>query len=540
MRGATRVLWAAAYIALGACHGTIDDVSGGRNGTSGTGGGPGTSANGLSDAPIPQRIWRLSPAQFNSETQRLFGAGVPAISIPDSAGEAGLTNIAANAVVDLGNASFFADGARSIATWVNANAAQATHCSDYGQSSCVDSFLAWFPASAFRRKVDSTEISALRKLFDDLRASYPYDYAFSGVIRAVLLSPTFLYRSELADGRSPQLTPDEIANLLAFSITDKGPDAELLAAAKTADLTKPDVREAQARRLMAASEEVWQRFFWEWLQMATLSSQGNEVGLDPKLVTQMENEYRAFVKEVVVTQHGSLRDVLSASYSYMEPELASFYGVSHPGTGLSRVELDPAQRGGLLTQGAWLVSHGKRGKDNVVRRGMSIFKQAMCHNALTPPAGLDVQAAQTKLVGANPTVRDTVNARGQTQPCMTCHSLADPIGIVFENFTSDARWQTTYPDGRSIDTKGDVTGVGSFANGHALASALVDDDMFQRCFVQRFMHFMLGIDLGATDKVAWTQQVHDRLLATNTSLEEMLVSIVRHPGFIERPQGKSP
>ncbi len=470
----------------------------------------------------------------------MFGSGVPLASIPESAAEDGLTNIAANAIVDLGNASFFADGARSIATWVTANAAQATRCTNYGQSACVDSFLAWFPASAFRRAVDATEISALRKLFDDLHGSYPYDYAFAGVVRAVLLSPEFLYRSELTNGSSKLMTPAEIANLLAFAITDQSPDATLLAAVQTADLTNPDVREQQARRLLKSSEQVWQRFFWEWLQMATLYSQGNEVGLDPALVKQMEAEYRTFVQEVVVTQHGTLRDVMAASYSYMQPELAKFYGVTHPGTGMSRVELDPAQRGGLLTQGAWLVSHGKRGRDNVVRRGMSLYKQAMCHNALTPPAGLDVQAVQMKLVGPNATVRETLNARDQTQPCGSCHHLADPIGIVFENFTSDARWQTTYADGRAVDSKSDVMDLGSFDNAHMLATALVDDPMFQRCFVQRFMHFMLGIDLGAAEQVAWTQQVHERLQATGTSLEEMLVSIVRHPAFIERPAGNSP
>ncbi len=40
---------------------------------------------------------------------------------------------------------------------------------------------------------------------------------------------------------------------------------------------------------------------------------------------------------------------------------------------------------------AWLVSHGKDGRDNVVRRGMGIYIDAMC-NDIAPPPGLDVQA----------------------------------------------------------------------------------------------------------------------------------------------------
>src|SRR5690606_38199817 len=148
-------------------------------------------------------------------------------------------------------------------------------------------------------------------------------------------------------------------------------------------------------------------------QMSTLYSQGAEVGLDAALVAQMEEEYRRFVREVVVGERGTLRDVLSAPYTWVGPELAELYGVEHPGTGVARVALDPAQRGGILTQGAWLVSHGKRGRDNVVRRGMNIYKHAMCNNDLNPPPGLDVLAELRKLVGPDATVRETVDARGE-------------------------------------------------------------------------------------------------------------------------------
>lgn len=554
------VLSALAGCALGACSGEIkyagpgggDPLSpatsnkglgGGSTPGSTPGSGPGSGApvgSNPADPRIAQRIWRLSPDQFNAEIVRLFGAGAPAVKIPETAAEDGITNIAANAVVDLGNASVFTDGARAIASWVVAQKNTTTRCTNYGTEPCVDSFLGWFPQAAFRRPLSSAEIAELRGLYDGLRGSYDYDYAFGGIVRAVLLSPDFLYRTELG-GKTPSvLAASEIANLLAFSITDQSPDAELLKAAETADLTNPDQREAQARRLMAKSESAWQRFFWQWLEMATLYSQGQEVGLDPALVTQMEEEYRKFVREVVITQHGSLRDVLSAPYTWVQPELAKLYGATHPGSGLAKVQLDPKQRGGILTQGAWLVSHGKKGRDNVVRRGMNIYRQAMCNNDLHPPAGVDVQAELKKLVGPNASVREIVDARGAAPACGGCHKLADPVGMVFESFASDGKWQTTDAIGKPVDTKVDITGLGMFDNAHAYATALADDLAFQRCFVQRFTHFLVGIDLGSPEMVGWTQQAHERFLATGTSLEELLVSIVRHPAFIERRMEKGP
>ena len=58
--------------------------------------------------------------------------------------------------------------------------------------------------------------------------------------------------------------------------------------------------------------------------------------------------------------------------------------------------------------------------------------------------------------------------------------------------------------------------------------------------MQRYVQFMVGIDLGPPDDVAWAQQAHERLLESDTSLEELLVAIVRHPAFIERREEVGP
>ncbi|MDD9933785.1 MAG: DUF1592 domain-containing protein [Myxococcales bacterium] len=534
------------------CSGSIDDQPrrapgdgpGADPGASPGSGNPGTGAPGTVEATpgdprIAQRIWRLTPEQLNSEVRLLFGDGAPQLDIPESAAEAGFTNIAANGLVDLGNAARFSDGVRAIGSWVADQGATTTRCAQYGSDACVDSFMAWFLRGAFRRPVSPEETAELRGLFDQLRADYDFDYAIAGLVRAVLLSPDFLYRSELGEGGV--MTAHEIANLLAFAITDRSPDAELFDAAERGELADADNREAHARRLMDQSDRVWQRLFWEWLSLETLYSQGVEVGLDPILVEQMEEEYRAFVTDVVVTQRGTLRELLSASYSFARPQLAAHYGADHPsGSGLERVELDPRQRGGLLTQGAWLVSHGKDGKDNVVRRGMNIFKQAMCNNNLAPPEGLDVEAELLALVGEDATVRETVDARAAAPTCGACHRLADPMGMVFETYTSDGRWQGVYPDGTVVDSNVAVDGVGDFDNAPAMSAALADAESFQHCFVRRVTHYLMGIDMGSPGSAAWVQQAHDDFVAGDTSLEELLVSLVRHPAFIERPTEVSP
>ncbi len=525
-----RLVAATAALALAACTGTVD---GGPYGGA-------TSRVEPIDVRLPARVWRLSTPQLDQEITRLFGGGAPTIDLPAAAGEHGITNIAATAGIDDGNASQLIDGARAVATWVVANGAVASRCgATWGTPACVDTFLEWFPASAYRRPLTTDESTELRALYTELLAGYDADFAFGGVVRAVLMSPEFLYRTELgpdpaplAAGARTTMTGQEIATLLAFALTDTSPDDELLATGDA--LASPDERERQARRLIAQSGPIWRQFFWQWLHMDTLRSQGIEVGLATTLVDQMEEEYGAYVDDVVVVNDGTFEDVFSAQYTFARPELAAHYGVTHPGGGLARVDLDPSQRGGLLTLGAWLVSHGKRGRDNVVRRGMNVYRDAMC-NEIVPPPGLDVTAAQAALVmNPDPTVREGVVARGSSGTCSLCHHIADPVGLGFENFTSDGRWQTIYPDGRPVEAMVTLQGVGTFDDAPSLSLALTQSRAFRACFIRRFANFFVGRDVGAPGSVAWLTAASTDFEAHDDQLTELLVALVRHPAFVER------
>ena len=520
---------ALATIMLTACTGSLDA-------------GPGSGARENTapvDSRLPPRVWRLSSPQVDAEIDRLFGADAPSLNLAGSASEFGIANIAATSGVDDGNVSQLIDGARAVASWVVMNGPMASRCgATWGTAACVESFLGWFPSSAYRREATPTELTELRTLHADLLADFDADFAFAGLVRAVLMSPEFLYRTELGANETPlaagartTLTGQEIATLMAFALTDTAPDDTLRGA--SASLSDPDERERQARRLMAESGPIWRQFFWQWLHMDTLRSQGVEVMLSDTLVGQMEEEYGAFIDDVVVTNEGSLEDVFSAPHSFVRPELATHYGLMHPGGGLARVELNPMQRGGLLTQGAWLVAHGKRGRDNVVRRGMNVYRDAMC-NTIVPPSGVDVAAAQVELeMNPNPTVRESVNARGRTGSCAGCHYIADPVGLAFENYASDGRWQAVYADGRPVDSVVELEGA-PYDSAPEISLALTQSRAFRQCFIRRFANFFVGRDVGATNQVAWLANASTEMRNHDDQLSELLIALVRHPAFIER------
>jgi hypothetical protein len=481
---------------------------------------------------LEARAWRLTPAQYNTEVQRFF-PGAPSVNLPVGGSEYGLSNIALAARIDTGNATQFTEAASTIGDWVTAQGATLARCTTFGTSECVDTLLDWLLPEAYRRPVTAEERAEIRGVYDDTVAAYGEEWAFTAVVRSVLLSPQFLYRTEIGPAGTGIVAIDdyEIASLLSFSLLDRGPDQELLADAAAARLNDPAVREQHARRLMGSSAAIWQRFFWEWLKMSTLQSQGIETGLDTTLITDLEEEYRAFVENIVVTGRGNLATLLTSTQTWGKPDVAEYYGATHPGGELSSFMLDPTQRGGLLTLGAWLVSHGKDGRDNVVRRGMGVFRDAMCQDIM--PLDVDLVAAQRELVGADATIREIADARGADPICGACHSTSDPVGLAFESFGGDGRFQTMYPDGKPVEAQVTWNGVQYNTPGE-ISAALARDERFQQCLVRRFGHFLLGAEFGAPVTVRASRAAYDSFTASNGSFEELLVAVVRDPAFIER------
>ena len=514
---------------------------------SGGTGGTGNSTEGDSDNPpaepgerIDVRVWRLSPTQFRNEVEAMFGAELPDGTIPAGATDHGISNIAANDAIDAGNVSVLDDVTRQFASWAVDNAPTASRCdASFGTPECVDTFLAWFVPQAYRRAATEDDLANMRALFDANEAEHGYDWAFGSTVRAGLLSPDFLYRSEVGPpGESGKitLTDFEIAAALSFSMTERGPDAELFQAASEGLLGDPDERERHVRRLMSTSAPLWQRIFREWLGMTRIGAAAEGAGVPPELVTQMEEEYARFVEEVAVKQRGSLRDLFTASYTWAGPELAEVYGVSHPGGGIARVELDSDERAGIFTQPAWLVSTATSRDDYVVRRGMGIFRDAFC-NEIAPPPGLDVEEANAEITPPDATVREMVEIRGSHATCGGCHAVPDPIGLAFELYDNSGAVRAQYATGNPIETDVEVPGIGQVQNGADLARALVDDERFQACFARRFAQVFVGQDLGDPEDMVWTRESFEAFLAADTSFEEFLVAFVRHDAFIERNKG---
>ena len=225
-------------------------------------------------------------------------------------------------------------------------------------------------------------------------------------------------------------------------------------------LSDPAVIDAQVRRLLAtpAGKQQLARFVLEWVGADTVASQGNaESPLTPAIAAGMFDESSAFVQHVLFSSTGTVNELLTANYTFLSHDLATYYGVSPAPTGsaMQQVPLDTTRRLGLLSQGSFLSASGSTGIP-ILKRGHAIRGRVLCQSLpsfaslglgnFTPPPLTSPAAGQSRrqqLTVAIPT--------GST--CATCHQYFMPLGFAFEHFDTAGQYRTT-DNGAVVDGSG--------------------------------------------------------------------------------------
>jgi hypothetical protein len=170
---------------------------------------------------------------------------------------------------------------------------------------------------------------------------------------------------------------------------------------------------------------------------------------------------------------------------------------------------------------------------NVIRtRAIALHLPGAAHQDITPLA-IDLEAATKELVGADATIKEIAAARSAADVCGGCHATSDPVGLSFESYGGDGRFQTVYPDGKPVEAIVPWNGV-SYQNAMEISAALAQDPRFQQCLVQRFGHFVMGADFGSPVEVQPPARAYEAFQDSGGSFEELLLAIVRDPAFIER------
>lgn len=416
-----------------------------------------------------------------------------------------------------------------------------------GADECADQFIRSFGRRAFRRPLQPAEVERLAGLFAWGNAEYDVSTGIQLVLQAMLQSPHFLYRVEFGmpdpvAGDVVQLSPHEVASRLSYLLWSSMPDEELLAAADAGELATAEQIRAQAERMLEdpRARRAVANFHRQWLELGHIETITKDPATYPAYSEDLRPlwgaETEAFLDYVVFEDPaGDVETLLTAPYSFMNAELAAFYGVSQgPGAELgaafARVDLDPAQRAGFLTHASVLASLAKPNQSSPVHRGKFIRERLLCEIVPPPPNNIEIKAPE---VEEGVTTRERFRQHRDDPSCAGCHTLMDPIGYGFEHFDGIGLWRDT-DMGQPVDATGEILGSrgsdGPFEGAVELAHRLAESEAVRDCVVTQWFRFGYGRAEQEEDQCSM-DQLRQAFAGSGHNIRALLVALTQADAF---------
>ena len=366
-------------------------------------------------------------------------------------------------------------------------------CLDQGfAASCTAGAVATFAQRAFRRPLlpaEQARMSALPTLY--AATGLLVKEAYSAALATVLLAPQFLYRSKLSElAEVAHADQYALASKLSYALWASMPDSALLAQAKAGQLSRPDVLAGEIDRMIASprSRGFLRNFTSQWLGTKGLAQAPAASQLDAALIDSLNEETLAYVGEFL-EQNLNVRDLLDARFTYANASLATHYGLpAMTSEQMTRVAISGSQRGGLLTQGSFLLQTSNPDSTSPVKRGKWVLDRLLCSPPPPPPAGVQTVLAPNS--GKALPMRQRLAAHRAQAACAGCHVAMDPIGLGLENYGLTGQWRDK-DDYGPIDASGTLPGGASFGSAADLAAVLKADAAFPRCLANRLATYAL-------------------------------------------------
>ena len=545
-------LIAGAWLGAAGCTGQVanrpgdDAAHGGTSGlctagmiATGAGGAQGAESACTALPAIPRRLWRLSAEQYGSAVQDLLGLTAAPV-LTNRGGEAAYAFFSDVSLgVDENFQFALYEASQDVLTQIAPRISTIAPCAGTAaadQTTCATTFAQTFGAKAFRRPLDAAEVTNLMKVYAQ-GATQDYNTAIGLMIQAIIVSPSFVYRTELgpstlvadASGKFPDttLTPFEVASQLGFLFLGSLPDDALTAAAVDGSLGTIAGVTTQVDRLLSLPAvkanltgiiigtfnimQMYDKTKDTALLSALSMADQDQVGINNDLLTSTQQ----FVTDVLWTNAGKIDDLFTSQKVFVNKKLATLYpgltfadaAPSDNTTFVSATWPSSQARIGMLTQPSFLWSASDPSLTSIVKRGKFIHDDVICQDPLPPPIDLSTPAAVNVIACKSPdgkTMLSTCdseilqsNARMMYQPCMSCHSQMDPYARVLQNFGPIGNYRTVDELGRPIDPS--VTFVPNsplapqMASGPtAFSQELVASGVGNGCSVQKIASYAIG------------------------------------------------
>jgi hypothetical protein len=355
-------------------------------------------------------------------------------------------------------------------------------------------------------------------------------------LKAVLASPSFLFRVEADPKETGPISQWELATRLSYFLWSSMPDEELFKLAEQGKLREAGVLEAQVKRMLKdpKSGALADNFAMQWLNLRGLSAFSPDPrrfpGVNRSLLEDMGEESRQFFLHVKDSDV-SILDFLTGQYTFVNEALARHYGLKGvTGKEFRKVSLADTPRAGVLTHASVLSVTSNPTRTSPVKRGKWILDNIL--GTPPPPAPPDVPELEEKgeLRGS---LREQMEQHRKDPGCASCHARMDPLGFGYENFDAVGRWRTR--DGKhAIDPSGELPDGSKFKGPAELRTILLArKDLFTKCFTEKMLTYALGRGTERSDR-CFIEEIAKKVAANEYKFSVVVLEIVKSDPFQKR------
>lgn len=488
----------------------------------------------------------LTRLEYQNTINDLLGLSLNLVnSLPDENQVSGFdNNIVQNQVSGLRMDAYLAQAEKVAAQGVLNSWSKIVPCTQQ-DTACARQFIQTFGKRAFRRPLTTAEVDTYAANF----SGTAFKDAVEQSVMAMLVSPNFLYRSELgelqADG-TYKLTPYEVASSLSYLFWGSMPDDVLFLAADQNALDTPAQRISQASRLLSASRSRTQvgNFVGQWLlKTSPYSLPAKDATVYPAYTAEvkaaMSQELINFFNYVTFDSTQSFHELYTADYVVANKTLADFYKLTGPsGTEFEKTPVTDGSRTGLLTLGAVLARYANSNESHPFKRGRFFFERILCHE-LPEPANFGL--VQPPDPDPNMTTRQRFDFHSKAfASCYSCHQYLDGPGFGFENYDGAGQFRKT-ENGNVINAGAILRGLETyspteeltFTDLNNLSQVVSDSPIAAQCVARQYYRYTTGHLETTADQCALDSYLKN-YSDNGYNLQTMLISIVNAPNFTLR------
>ncbi|MDA0657932.1 MAG: DUF1588 domain-containing protein [Planctomycetota bacterium] len=234
----------------------------------------------------------------------------------------------------------------------------------------------------------------------------------------------------------------------------------------------------------------------------------------------------------ILSENRNVQEFLSADFSFVNEELANFYGITGVrGDQFRRVEL-PETRRGIVTHASVLLVTSNPTRTSPVKRGKWVLENILGEPPPPPPPNVPQLNDGSVATGS---IRQRMEQHRSNPACAVCHLQMDALGFGLENFSAIGQWRDS--DGEfPVDAQGELPNGLQFNGPHELTQVLATHyrEAFVRCLTEKLMVYALGRGLQPADRCA-VNAIQLKSASSGNRFQELISAIVLSEPFLSGP-----